>query len=406
MNKKKNRENYRILGFRFVLLAAVVLSVNACVTSQHAVVTGEDTIKKQESVFMRPQAANVTFSWMQLPADVDIRSFSVFKLSSNGKILIGNASLKDETQASSIKPLQAFRWNLADNQWLWLDNLKYENGAALMGMDSTGDRVFGAQWVWQKNAPEIKALNQNFWAYILRDDGYFIGAGLNSSIMMISMDGSVQKSWPVEDVLRLDNRGNLEDTLLFSDSGTVISSTMEQCLQDNDCEQATLTRWTPEQGSSALPVQIPERPEAFFQSHAGPQLVSQNGKWLAGSVGQGIYLWDVQGQMKFLGAFDNGGTVVSLSNDGKMAVGYTTGNQSKLARSWIWTETEGLGWLDEWLRNHGVAAENISKIMQVQLLSPDRRVMIGFTPPEDTLDSQAQSHWWKVDLSEHLRVLI
>lgn len=389
------------------LMASLVMGISACAGTGGGVSPiPEDSIRKQEQTPVKPHAANVIFSWLQFPEDVDVRLFSAQKLSQNGQILIGTAPMLVSDAATRQEAPKVFYWDLARHKWLWLNNLEYENGVALMGMDGAGNHVFGAQWVWQKSTGQMTPLPSDFWAYVLRDEGNFLGAGLNSTIEMLSVDGSKKEIWSVEDVLNLDSRGNIKDNIWVADRGVLVSSTMEQCLLDEACDQAYFTRWTPEQGKSTLSAQMPERPPIFFQSDAGPQQVSPNGQWLAGAVGQNLYLWDDQGQMKFLGGFDNGGAVVALSDDGKIVVGYTIGNQTKQKRSWIWTETEGLNWLDEWLRNHGVAAEDVSPNMQVKLLSPDRRVIIGVTQPEEGADPQTPPRWWKVDLSEHLRVLV
>lgn len=334
---------------------------------------------------------------------VDVSSMRVLAMSADGQVIVGEA-VRTEDQVSVMDLFsKPFWWHLGRNEWVWLP--VGEQGTAPVSVSHDGHIVLGGKWVWEKGAQEVQPLGQRFWGYGIREDGALLGVDLNRQIVMRSIDGRESGVWTVDELFSVDTKGHVLEQMWFAGDG-IIYSNIRQCVLNGDCSEAYVMRWSPEHGKEMIATALPQRTESFVQSNPGPQVVSRNGLWLAGSVGQGVYIWDVQGQSRFIGGFEQGAEVLGVSDDGLVAVGEAIDPKTGLERAWIWTATEGLGYLDEWLRDHGVERENLSREMHVQRLSADRRVLIGFTPSYDNVGRVGKPQWWRIDLPEALRVLI
>lgn len=336
-------------------------------------------------------------------ANVDLSSMQIIAMSADGQVIAGGAVCAENNGSVMDLFRKPFWWHLGRNEWVWLPIGETDLGIA--DMNQRGDVVLGRQWVWENGDQKVRPLGHKFWGYAIQDDGTLLGVDLNRHIVMRSIDGSISESWSVDELFSVDIKGHVQEQMWFAEDGIIYSS-IRQCVLNQSCDEAYLIRWSPESGKEVIAAQLPQRTENFIQSNPGPQVVSSNGLWLAGSVGQGVYIWDVQGQSRFIGGFEEGAQVIGISNDGLVAVGEAIDPKTGLERAWIWTATEGLGFLDEWLRDHGVDRENLNREMQVQRLSADRRVLIGFTPSYDNVGRVGPPQWWRIDLSEHLRVLM
>ncbi|CAK7007439.1 hypothetical protein [Saezia sanguinis] len=384
----------------FLLLGTVLLAGCTGHAVDHSMEVSQDTAST------RLPWQDVDMAYLQIPAGVqaDAATLNIKAVSADGQVVVGEAERAvDGESGQSLKRLEAFRWDLTQNHWQWLGVVAGEASSTPAGVNAAADIVFGRRWVWQAGHQQLTDLGRQFWTYAVRDDCQLIGIESGSNFVLRSIDGAQAEQWPAADFLQLDAAGHAKERFWFSDNGTLVLSTVETCLKDAHCDQAWLTWWTPGQNQQRVQAELPSREGDFIQTDPGPNIVSRNAQWLAGDVGQGIFRWDRQGQMLSLGGFEHGADVLGISDDGNLVVGTTADVNTGNGRSWIWTATEGLGWLDEWLRNHGVAKEMTSTSIQVRLLSASRRVLIGLT---DLREQGGTVVWWRATLPENLRVLV
>lgn len=351
---------------------------------------------------------------LSLPQGVNAEASTLYitAISADGAVLVGQA-----THTSEVSQTQdgghatgpgTFRWDLASNNWQWLDQSGHLDMAMPVGISASGDVVFGRQWLWRAGWDIPKPLeDRSTWLYAVRDDKKLMGIGAGYQVVMLDADGHMVKQWNAGDIVPAEmsvaqRQGG--EGLRFSGNGTLLLDTMAYCLKAPGCSQADLVWWTPENGVRRVVADLSDCGEDMcLQTTPGLSVVSRNGQWLVGSIGNQIYLWDAQGHARMLGGFKQSAVARGISDDGQVVIG--TVLDALAERSWIWTATEGLGWLDEWLRDHGVPLSEVNNnAMQVRLLSADRRMIVGFT------DLRAQKNgalvWWRVALPEKMRVLV
>lgn len=397
----------RVLTLRAMVMALAALAalgLVGCVSGSQTGQNSDGFLESQETVVAGWR--DVQFSWLSIPEGVHTDSYpiTINALSSNGQVVVGAAinSALPVVNGRDDERLDAFRWDLTSNRWQWLGG-PYPNIA--LGVNASADIVWGSHWVWQRSGRTD--LGRQFWAQAVRSDGQILGVKSGGYLVLRPLSGGNVSQWPVNEVLQLDDQGLVKEKYWFAGNGILVSTTLNSCVATADCEQALITRWTPEQGRVTVSAQIPEKDDEFIQSNPGPTTISNNGEWMAGAVGRRLYLWDMQGQVRQIGGFEHGGSVYGISDDGQVAIGSAIDrNTATGERAWIWTATEGQGGLDEWLRNHGVDVGETHDLVAVKFISADRRVMIGTAQRRTDDLTGGGISWWRAVLPEKLRVLV
>ena len=397
----------------YMVVVALVFSLGGCASHYPAAVSPEE-IQTDISA-----GQDVRLEWLDVPDNMGIEpgSLTVQALSAEGTTIIGTARRfggDSHGKGQDTAALEVFRWDLASDGsggWIWLgisdtfrDNATGDIENFPVGADETASVIFGRHWIWQKGHAQLTNLGQQFWAYTLNGQGQVLGVATDNRIALLDTDGKVLRQWPAHELFDLDGQGHLRGKLWFSGDGAAVVSTLNICLKINGCEQAQFIHWSPDNGEQVVAAQIPPMETTFIQGDPGPQRLSRNGLWLAGFAGRSLYSWNTRsGQMLLLGGFEHGGNVTGISDDGQIVIGSTIDAVSSEPRDWIWTATEGLGWLDEWLRDHGVSQAESLQGLQSRFISANRRSLYGVSG----FPQQGQGiRWWRAVLPEQLRVLV